>query len=146
MKNIKIVINSCYGGFGLSPDGAVAFYKRKGIKAYCFKDDHSTDYDNRKYLPLDKEDKKEGFLFFTIFSVPNPNEVDKKELWDKYHLSNYDIKRDDQDLVAVVESLKKKANGACANLTVVEIPDDVSWSIQEYDGNEWVAEEHRTWS
>jgi hypothetical protein len=28
---------------------------------------------------------------------------------------------------------------------VVTIPDDVAWTIEEYDGNEWVAEVHRTW-
>jgi hypothetical protein len=27
----------------------------------------------------------------------------------------------------------------------VEIPGDVSWHIGEYDGVEWVAEDHRTW-
>jgi hypothetical protein len=27
----------------------------------------------------------------------------------------------------------------------VDIPDDVKWEIEEYDGNEWVAEVHRTW-
>jgi hypothetical protein len=27
----------------------------------------------------------------------------------------------------------------------VDIPDDVKWQIEEYDGNEWIAESHRTW-
>jgi hypothetical protein len=38
------------------------------------------------------------------------------------------------------------ANGACADLKIVEVPDEVDWYIEEYDGNEWVAEKHRTWS
>lgn len=54
--------------------------------------------------------------------------------------------RADPKLVAVVESLGKAANGACAELRIVEIPDDVDWTIEEYDGVEWVAECHRTWS
>jgi hypothetical protein len=37
------------------------------------------------------------------------------------------------------------ANGAHANLKIVEVPPDVEWQIEEYDGNEWVAEKHRTW-
>jgi hypothetical protein len=45
-----------------------------------------------------------------------------------------------------VESLGALANGYCAELKVVEIPDGVEWSIHEYDGSEWVAEAHRTWS
>jgi hypothetical protein len=49
-------------------------------------------------------------------------------------------------LVAVVEKLGEKADGFCATLKVVEIPEDVDWEIGEYDGNEWVAEKHRTWS
>ena len=33
----------------------------------------------------------------------------------------------------------------CSTLKIIEIPDDVDWIIEEYDGNEWVAEKHRTW-
>jgi hypothetical protein len=54
-------------------------------------------------------------------------------------------KRNDPKLVECVEKLGKKAGGALANLEVVEIPDDVEWTIEEYDGSEWVAEKHRTW-
>ena len=57
-----------------------------------------------------------------------------------------EIPRNDPTLVAVVEKLGKKADGFCATLKVVEIPEDVDWEIGEYDGNEWVAEKHRTWS
>lgn len=56
------------------------------------------------------------------------------------------FERNDPILVEIVEQLGKAANGLFSNLKVVEIPDDVKWQIQEYDGNEWVAEEHRTWS
>ena len=56
------------------------------------------------------------------------------------------IDRHDPGLVEVVELLGKKADGDCAKLKIVEIPDDVDYEIQEYDGNEWVAEKHRTWS
>lgn len=48
-------------------------------------------------------------------------------------------------LVRVVEELGAKAGDSYADLKVVEIPDDVDWIIQEYDGAEWVAERHRTW-
>ena len=33
-----------------------------------------------------------------------------------------------------------------AKLKIVEIPDDVEWIIEEYDGKEWIAEDHRRWS
>jgi len=53
--------------------------------------------------------------------------------------------RDHALLVRVVEELGDKASGRCADLKVVEIPDDVEWEIDEYDGSEHVAEKHRTW-
>lgn len=59
---------------------------------------------------------------------------------------DHDIARDDPNLIAIVESMGDRANGLCAQLKVVEIPNDVQWQIQEYDGVEWIAEVHRTWS
>jgi hypothetical protein len=55
------------------------------------------------------------------------------------------IQRDDPFLVTVVESLKERANGKYTKLNIVEIPDNVDWTIEEYDGAEWIAEKHRTW-
>jgi hypothetical protein len=57
-----------------------------------------------------------------------------------------DIARDDPYLVAVVEELGDRANGRHAELKIVEIPAEVDWEITEYDGNEAIAEKHRTWS
>ena len=41
--------------------------------------------------------------------------------------------------------LGELANGPNAELKVVEIPDGIDWTIEEYDGVEWIAEVHRTW-
>jgi len=57
-----------------------------------------------------------------------------------------EISRDCCRLVAVVQALGEDANGPYARLKIVTIPDDVNWTIMEYDGIEWVAEVHRTWS
>ncbi len=59
---------------------------------------------------------------------------------------DHDLPRDDPYLVKVVKELGSAADGAHAKLKIVEIPGDVSWHIGEYDGNEWVAEDHRSWS
>ena len=48
-------------------------------------------------------------------------------------------------LVRVVEELGGGANDMFSKLKVVEVPDDVNWTIQDHDGAEWVAEVHRTW-
>ena len=54
--------------------------------------------------------------------------------------------RNDPLLVQAVEELGEAADGTRAELKVVEIPDGVNWTIEEYDGREWIAETHRTWS
>lgn len=53
--------------------------------------------------------------------------------------------RSDPLLVEAVEVLGKQANGSMAELVVVSVPDGVAWHIEEYDGNEHVAENHRVW-
>lgn len=58
----------------------------------------------------------------------------------------WELHRDDPYLVKTVLELGEAANGKYARLKVVTIPDDVAWTICEYDGCEWVAEAHRTWS
>ncbi len=55
------------------------------------------------------------------------------------------VERHDPNLIKVVEEMGKEANGSCANLKIIEIPDGLDYVIEEYDGKEWVAEKHRTW-
>jgi len=55
------------------------------------------------------------------------------------------IPRDDEHLIAVVELMGSEASNKYSELKIVEIPDDVNWYVEEYDGQEWVAERHRTW-
>lgn len=55
------------------------------------------------------------------------------------------IPRDDQSLVRVVEELASEANGHCAELKVVSIPDDVKWEIHMANGSEQISEVHRSW-
>ena len=74
---------------------------------------------------------------------------ERKDYNEKYSLQTWyarEIGRDDPTLIQVVEQLGAAANGSHAELRIVEIPDGVNWYIEEYDGNEHVAERHRTWS
>jgi len=66
-------------------------------------------------------------------------EVPDKNFYDR------DIPRDDPALIQVVQEMGDAVNNYTSDLKIVEIPDDVEWQIEEYDGNEWVAEKHRTW-
>jgi hypothetical protein len=45
----------------------------------------------------------------------------------------------------MVEELGAAAADHFAELRIADVPDDVKWTIEEYDGQEWVAEVHRTW-
>ncbi len=93
---MKIAINKCHGGFGLSK------------KAYEF---------------LGMKWDGDGFDFNN---------------WDK---------RNDPKLIECIEALGSKvASGEFAKIKIVEIPDDVSWEIEEHHGFERVVESHRTWS
>jgi hypothetical protein len=64
--------------------------------------------------------------------------------WDGYGYE-FDKDRTNPNLIKVVEKLGDAANGKYTQLKVVEIPDDVEWEIEEYDGLEWVSEVHRKW-
>ena len=56
------------------------------------------------------------------------------------------IPRDDLKLAQVVEELGPAANGHCAELRVVAIPEDVQWEISAMGGVEHISEVHRTWA
>ena len=112
---MKIVINNCYGGFSLSEEAIELYLTKKGLEFSKEKSQHFSLI---------------GYNYF----------VKGQEDWYDRH-----IDRDDPVLVEVVEVLGEKANGSCADLKVVEIPDGIEWQLEEYDGNEWVAEAHRTW-
>lgn len=56
--------------------------------------------------------------------------------------SNWTARRDNPKLIQYYEENPNEMG----DLKVVEIPDDVDWVVEEYDGCEWVAERHRTWS
>lgn len=81
----KVVLNKCYGGFGLSDKALELICKRKGI-----------------YGPL-------------------------------FH---WQLKRDDEDLIAVVEELGTEAEGHRAELIILEFDEGVEYNISEYDGSE----------
>lgn len=90
---MKVVINKCFGGFGLSE---VAFIRYK-------------------------------------------NESGKSDIF------YWEILRDDPILVSIVEELTEDSWGKFAELSVVEIPDDIEWQIENFDGIEHIAEKHQTW-
>lgn len=101
----KIVINRCFGGFGLSAKAVSLYCNRKGIR---------------------------------------PGRYNESKQWYEGFVDR-DLPRDDPILIEIVEQLGDLSFGPFAELLVVEIPNDVKWQIEEYDGREWIAEQHRVW-
>lgn len=141
-KTIKVVINACFGGFSLSNAAMKAYWARKGKTAHAVgRGLFTTHFDE----PMPSEFVLPEGVYLMPFDHP---EYERYQQWYSDHaLENTRIPRDDTDLVAVVEKLGgEAAGGPCASLKIVEIPADVKWRIEEYDGNEHIAEEHRTWA
>lgn len=81
-------------------------------------------------------------IFMVKMNPPYPKVCSEDGLM-FFHLS--DLSRDDEALVRVVEELDEEANGESAELEVVELPSEVDWYIDEFDGSEIIREKHRTW-
>jgi len=149
---MKLVVNKCFGGFGLSMKAEEEYLKRKGKNAFF--------YTQTKYMHRDGvaeftllEDSSATFHITFCFTE---NQGKSFSEWpdkttngcsdkDDLHFYGGDVSRNDPDLIAVVEMLGEKANGQCAKLEIIEIPDGVDWEINEYDGMESVHEKHRSW-
>ena len=114
----RIVINTQHGGFGLSHAAQIAYLDLSGT-AYTLEDRESRDATQRlgQYIKVNGK-----------------------------HWSDHAISRDDPVLVSIVEDFKERSNGVHADLRIVQVPADVDWVIEDYDGKEWVAEQHRTWN
>ena len=114
---MKVVINKGFGGFQLSDE---QFQRVLAIKGIEF-DTKGSEFGWTDYF----EKGTDNLLEFNI----------------------WDMERNDPALVQVVEESDDRVLDSWSDgLKVVEIPDDVQWYIEDYDGNEWVAEPHRTWA
>ena len=60
---MKVVINKCYGVFGLSVDAMLRYAELKGFELYPFVDKRPTDFKNQLFEPYDKNHAKEYMSF-----------------------------------------------------------------------------------
>ncbi len=129
---MKIVINRCYGGFGLSSKAVKRLVTKESelVKKFPLK---AWEQDFRE----SSIDIGDGFKSSTWCedTIAKENTV--------YRIDY--TKRSHPDLVSIVEEMGRDAWGKHAELKVVEIPDGVDWEIEEYDGMERIVEKRRVW-
>ena len=142
---MKVVINNCYGGFGLSEAGHRRYAEIKGLTLYVEPRELYGGLLGPSYYIVPPEQRvksAEGrWHTVTLEERQAHNAAQSKEV-----LYARDIPRNDPALVQVVEELGGAASGNFGDLKVVDIPDGVEYQIEEYDGLEHIAETHRTWS
>lgn len=130
----KIVINRCYGGFGLSEKAVIRYFEILD-------------------KPIFVEREKSFDLNYYYFCEPSEyhklhdeaKETGDYEKVNQLHFADYRLDRDDPILIQVVEELGEEANGNHAELDIIEIPDGVEYTIEDYDGVESIHEKHRVW-
>jgi hypothetical protein len=137
---MKIVINVCYGGFSLSPLAVKEYGKAKGFNIIQIQ--NTRDVNGKRNWDQYVEVTDEEDMFDCFITCPLSPEGTFPE---EAVFSARPDSRSDPLLIEIVERLGEAANGAYAKLKVIEIPDDVKWKIEEYDGIEHVREISRTW-
>ncbi len=128
---MKIAINTKHGGFDLSEKAVLRYAELAKIKVY-----------------------KRQIYSSTVEWITIPLK-EYKELIDatgSFSLSAYtlNISRNDPILIRVIEELGKECDTNWSSIKVVEIPDNIEWEINDYDGVEIVVEvlhqKPRVWS
>lgn len=117
--NMKIVINTDYGGFGLST---------KAFKRLIELGMTTTVFEGGEL-----KDKKADII------------IHKGGVYYSFVGGQDSGMRTNHLVIQVVEELKDEANGPRAELEIIEIPNDIQYTIEEYDGLESVHEEHGSW-
>lgn len=130
---MDVVINRCFGGFGLSEDAQRRLVGRcEHIRLAEPRDYYGDDEWEARFA---EERASRESSFYVI--------VDDGKIVVDSHRDR--AARACPRLVEVVRDLGEKANGSFADLAIVSIPDGAQWEISEYDGMEHAAAQHRTW-
>ena len=131
---MKLVINSCYGGFHLSPKALKRYLELKGKNAYFYK---QTKYEYRdgiyEFTRIDDIDAIKSSLFIYCTTI------DYGKVTNTYPsgpFADCPIKRNDKHLIQTIEELGEEANTTVSRLTIVEIENGRWYKINEYDGYE----------
>ncbi|EUJ23495.1 hypothetical protein MFLO_15885 [Listeria floridensis FSL S10-1187] len=141
---MKLVLNKCYGGFGLSHIAMMNLFGLKDIEVYPYK---KTDINGGiMFLEIDisyNDSPQDGSSIWYLKKPLRKLEWQLIENWDEIEQIGFDFLdndkgRADEDLIKVVEMLGAAANSRYSKLKIVEIPDGSEVVISDYDGFEQV--------
>lgn len=133
---MKVVINKGFHQFGLSLE---ALQKMFG-NVYVYQHDWLLDLYFRQDSLADRRSRSNNFIYSTHDYGKETLRID-----DKYKIYFETMDRTLNKLVSIVEEMGEKAGCYGTFLKVVEIPDDVNWEIEEFDGQERIREVGRIW-
>jgi hypothetical protein len=136
----KVILNKCFGGFDVSKEAYMLYAKKKGLTLYLYE----SEFVNRKFIYKKVNDDNSIFRYYFIKDMGDNVEISNED-YEKYCLYLKDEHREDPILIEVVEELGEKASGRFGNLKVVEIPDDLEYVIDEYDGIETLHQKVEEW-
>ncbi|GAG44527.1 unnamed protein product, partial [marine sediment metagenome] len=118
---MKIAINKCFGGFGLSPKAIELYLKKQGKKCFFYKQTkYAFDGGKEEYTKI-SIDNLDNDLFFSVYTRDMGDIFNKHN--DKYfwYESFYDKKRTDKLLIETIEELgEDESSGSCAKIEIIE--------------------------
>lgn len=128
---MKVVINECYGGFGLSNFAHKELLRRKGKECYFYENKYGVGH-----YRIDGIEDADKYLFVTISTKDYGKFTEKIDAEHIVRFRDEDI-RTDSDLIAMIEEFgSEKCSGRYAELVVEDIPTGTYYRIDEYDGLE----------
>ena len=130
---MKVVINECYGGFGLSNFACKELLRRKGKECYFYENKYGVGY-----FRIDRLEDADKHLFVTVSTKDYgkfTEKIDNEHI--VYYRDNHIIT--DSDLISIIEEFgSEKCSGRYAELAIEDIPSGSYYRIDEYDGFESV--------
>jgi len=118
---MKVILNKCYGGFSFSQEAVMMYGKAIGVNYRCVDGYHYTSCSDEEIAAMDEWEQDNAFVTFDERYRYNPV------------------------MIKIVEQLGERANTECSLLKVVDIPDEVEYTISDNDGIETLYEKCRRW-
>ena len=137
---MKVILNKCYGGFGVSQEAYELYAKKKGIEIFSYK------LECRNDKPIYRKTDTGSSILTHVFTKDFGDYVElSDDNSEKYILELRGNHREDPVLIEVVEELGERANSPFSKLVVVDIPDGMEYEIDEYDGLETLHQKVKKW-